>query len=154
MDDDALNSDEGEITTQTQTQTKSNSQKNRKRVRSILHEWNDSEIQQLISAVETKCELWKSNHELYKNKTKKDAAWRDISENVFDGKLSSTELNTKWSNLRVQYKSYASKYKSKPSGSGFESISKWKFFDCMSFIDANNESDEVTESNLPVFYFF
>lgn len=142
--------DECEVTTTPKT-----ARKTKKRARTVLHEWNDSEINNLISAVETKVELWKSNHELYKNKLKKDAAWRDISENVFDSKLSSSELNTKWSNLRVQYKTYAAKYKLKPSGSGAQTINKWKFFDCMSFIDGNNESIQATESNLPmVFYFF
>lgn len=122
----------------------------KKRARIIAHEWTEHEINELIQAVETKPELWKSSHESYKNRNKKDAAWRDIEENVFDSDIKLAEITTKWNNLRVQYKTYAVKYKTKPSGSGRGIINKWKHFDAMNFIGANEESStETTVSNLP-----
>lgn len=92
--------------------------KKRKRLRFVAHEWSDGEIIKLIESVEMKPELWKCNHVAYKNRNKKDSAWRDIEENVFNSVIRVQDIQTKWNNLRVQYKSYAAKYKNKPSGSG------------------------------------
>lgn len=121
----------------------------RKRGRVILHEWSENDIVALIQAVEAKPELWKSSNPWYKNRTKKDAAWRDIEENVFNSIIKLSEITTKWNNLRVQYKSYAAKYKNKPSGSGRSQIAKWKHFDSMNFIGTGDDlSAETTISNL------
>lgn len=117
----------------------------------VLHEWSDGDIVALIHAVETKPELWKCSDPGYKNRTKKDAAWRDIEENVFHRIIKTTEISAKWSNLRVQYKSYAAKYKNRPSGSGRSQIAKWKFFDAMNFVGAVDDLlSESTISNLPM----
>lgn len=120
----------------------------KKRTRAITYEWTDIEILKLISSVELKELLWKPNHEHYKNRNAKDAAWREIEE-AFGGKVKTGDLTTKWNSLRVQYKQYAAKYKSKPSGSGREATNKWKFFDAMNFIGVSDDTlTETTVSNL------
>lgn len=123
----------------------------RKRTRYIAYDWSEVEINSLICAVEEKPELWLSTHSGYRNRVKKDAAWRDIVENVFANKIALTDITTKWNNLRVQYKSYSAKYKSMPSGSVRSNIVKWRFLDAMHFIGGNDLATETTISNLPLY---
>ncbi|XP_053699387.1 zinc finger protein 737-like [Sabethes cyaneus] len=112
----------------------------KKRDRTISHEWSEDEITALIQAVKSKPELWKASHPSYKDRAKKDAAWRDIEQNVFGSRIKPAEITIKWNSLRVQYNMYVSKYKSKPSVSGRGPVIKWRYFHAINFIGMNNGS--------------
>lgn len=123
----------------------------RKRNRTpISHKWLDEEIQKLIESVEERPPLWNPLEKQYKNRPVKDALWRETSEIVFNNEIDESEAITKWNNLRVQFKSYDTKYKSTKSGQAYIPKTKWQFYDQMNFININNASAMVSESNLPV----
>lgn len=122
--------------------------KKRMRSRAIFYEWTEHEIVKLIQAVKKKPELWKPSHKMYKYRNKRKMAWRDIEENVFNSIINLSEITSKWNNLRVQYKTYAVRYKAleRESGSEWVNNTKWRHFDAMIFIDANYE--QLTETSI------
>lgn len=80
----------------------------RKKVNS--NDWTDSPTIQLIEYVETHPCIWNKGLKEYHNKTIRNAAWREISD-MFEEKISTHDLIAKWSNLRIQFSSYAKKIK-------------------------------------------
>lgn len=111
--------------------------------------WNDDNIFKLITAVESYEELWDPSSQIYKNRTAKDSAWREIHENLFNSEIGLTELISKWNNIRIQFRSYRSKLSLKKSGSGTDDSPKWKFWNAMLFIDRmENQYSQATASNM------
>lgn len=121
--------------------------KNPRKKPKVVKDWEDEDICKLISLVELKCCLWNAVDEGYHNKMMRDNAWRHIAES-FEGKFSQTDLNAKWTNLRIQYRSYAARAKTK-SGQGCVETPKWKFFSAMGFVGrAEDKQTQITVSNL------
>lgn len=116
----------------------------------VTAEWSESNIRKLISAVELNECLWNANHADYKNRNKRNRAWAHMSEDDFDSKHDGGELNSKWSNLRIQFKSYWAKSKKKKSGQGTDDNKvSWKYFDQMAFVAAAEAKQSTpTESTL------
>lgn len=97
--------------------------------------------------------LWNAKDEKYRNKIERQSAWKHISEADFDGKFNDTELMAKWSNMRIQYRSYFSKYRKTKSGQGASAPVKWKFYEALDFVGrAENEQTDSTVSNLVCVY--
>lgn len=100
----------------------------------VVSDWTDTDIFKLISCVEALPMLWNAGDAKYRNKIDRQSAWKEMSETNFDNKFSATELMAKWSNIRIQYRSYDSKLRKTKSGQGAVEQVKWKFFDVMSFV--------------------
>lgn len=145
MDDD----DDHEIVPAPEVLIEEPASQNKKRKRAKVEvEFDDKSTGDLISAVEEHPCLWNAASENYKNRVLRDATWREISENVFDGKFDATQLSAKWTNLRIQFRSYKMKSKGK-SGQAAKSKIVWKFYNSMLFVASAEESQTpTTESNL------
>lgn len=87
--------------------------------------------------------LWNAKDENYRNKIERQSAWKRMSENIFNNKFTVNELIAKWSNMRIQYRSYLAKYQKNN-----EKI-KWKFYGAMDFVgQADEDQTSTTVSNL------
>lgn len=116
--------------------------------------WSEQDIFKLISCVECMPMLWNAQDEKYRNKTERQSAWKHISETDFDGKFKESEIMAKWSNIRIQYRSYFAKYRKTKSGQGASEQVKWKFYEAMDFVGrAEEEQTSTTVSNMVCFYF-
>lgn len=102
----------------------------------VRAEWSEDDINKLIGCVESSPSLWNASDENYSNSIVRQNAWESIA-NQFDTKFTNDELNAKWTNLRIQFRSYNAR-KTK-SGQGAESNVKWKYFNAMSFVGAAEE---------------
>lgn len=119
----------------------------------VLSDWSDNEMFKLISCVECVPMLWNARDLKYRNKIERQSAWKQMSENEFDKKFNDNELMAKWSNMRIQYRSYFAKYRKSKSGQGASESAKWKFYDAMDFVGrAEEEQTAATVSNLVCFY--
>lgn len=118
------------------------------KAKSSTIEWTDEEVLELISCVEVRPPLWNAGDGKYKNRNERNKFWDEISEIEFESKYGSSQLQSKWSNLRIQYRSYLTK---KPkSGQAANAEIQWKFFAPMSFVGRTEaEQTAPTESNLP-----
>lgn len=95
-----------------------------------------------------KC-LWDASDEAYHNKTLRDRGWRNVSES-FRNKYSVAELNAKWTNLRIQFRGYAARQKTK-SGQGVKETPKWRFYNALKFVGrAEDRQVQGTTSNLDI----
>lgn len=113
----------------------------------VVREWLEEDVFKLISLVEEKQCLWDASFDGYHNKGLRESAWYNISEH-FNLKYATTDLNAKWTNLRIQYRGYASRNKTK-SGQGTVEVPKWRFYNAMSFVGrAEDRQTQETISNL------
>lgn len=136
--------------TQPKTQPKKPKRKRKKVNTNTEWKWTPEKEAQLISAVEAKDFLWDVGHKDHKSRILRDAAWQEISENIFNAECDGAQLSAKWSNLRIQFKSYHSKSKQSKSGQGIDEHKvSWKHFSRMLFIAAaEDEQSTISESNL------
>lgn len=120
-----------------------------KPTKKVLSEWDDDAIGKLILCVEHHPCLWNPKLKDYKNRNVRDAAWKEIRD-IFDEKFSVDELNAKWANLRIQFKSYASKVRKTKSGQAVvDQQVHWRFFKPMLFIQScENDQYSTSETNL------
>lgn len=100
----------------------------------VCSEWSDHDIFKLISCVECMPVLWNAKDEKYRNKIERQSAWKQVSEIEFGSKYTDSELMAKWSNIRIQYRSYYTKCHKTKSGQGVNEQVKWKFYEAMYFI--------------------
>lgn len=130
--------------------------KKKRKARVILAEWTDEKIVSLIGAVEQEPQLWDASLEEYRNKVTRDAAWKSISEIVFENSIAPEELNKKWQGLRVQFKTEYNKVQKKKSGQGTDEnfTVRWRHYEQMKFLLSGDGSVAVeTTSNLVSCYF-
>lgn len=114
----------------------------------VTSEWTDDEIFKLISCVENVPILWDAQDAQYRNKVKRQSAWRDMSELNFGSKFADNELLAKWTNMRIQFRSYANSKKGK-SGQGSHFEVTWKFYEAMEFVENVEQNQTATTiSNL------
>lgn len=112
----------------------------------VRSRWSDDDIFKLISRVKYVPMLWNAKDKKYRNKVERQAAWKLISKVDFNGRFKVSELVAKWSNLRIQYRSYCLKRQESTSGHGANI--QWKFFEPMNFVDrAEEELASGTVSN-------
>ncbi|XP_039464624.1 uncharacterized protein LOC120438246 [Oreochromis aureus] len=83
--------------------------------------------EKLITAVANHPELYDASCYFYRDRNKKDLAWRHISEEI--GQPEDIICRRKWKSLRDTYN------KEKRSGSAAGSGKRWKFFAVMGFLD-------------------
>lgn len=134
--------------------TKKTTSKKRQAKPKVEAEWTDPEIFKMINCVECLPLLWNAKDEKYKNRVARNSAWNDMSELDFDSKFTDHELQAKWTNLRIQYRSYLSKNQKTKSGQGAEDhiTCKWKFFEAMKFVGSTEqEQTSATVSNMVCF---
>lgn len=95
--------------------------------------WDRELTKKLIENYENYTVLWDVSSAEYKNKLKKQNAYREIA-----GKLekSEDEVKTKIHHLRTQFMQEMRRVKQKKSGQGTSEnyTSKWEFFDALKFI--------------------
>lgn len=140
QDDFDGDSTQGKITTQP---------KKRQVKRKVSSDWSDDEMFKLISCVECLPMLWNAKDEKYRNRIERQSAWKQMSEADFDNKFTVDEIMAKWSNMRIQYRSYFAKYRKNKSGQGANEPVKWKFYGAMDFVgQAEEEQTSTTVSNL------
>ncbi|CAD7089629.1 unnamed protein product [Hermetia illucens] len=83
----------------------------------------------LIMEVESRQCLYAKDKEDYKNKTKREDAWKDIF-----SILNRSECQSKWNILRDSFRSYYRSLCNTPSGSGATETVKWPHFKAMMFL--------------------
>ncbi|KAK7895209.1 hypothetical protein WMY93_020534 [Mugilogobius chulae] len=86
----------------------------------------------LITAVFAKPVLYNVTLKDYRDRLKKDIAWRRTSEEVG---LSVDICKKRWKSLRDTYMKERRKAKEKRSGSAAGSAKKWRFFEVLTFLD-------------------
>ncbi|KAH8390027.1 hypothetical protein KR200_005652 [Drosophila serrata] len=108
--------------------------------------WDRDNIIKLIELYENHSVLWDVSSGDYKNKHKKQNAYREIAEAL--GK-SDDEIKTKIHNLRTQFLQEVRRVKQKKSGQGTSDnyTSKWEFFDALKFIK-NDDGKNYKIQNL------
>lgn len=113
----------------------------------VVSEWSDNNVYKLIACVQEYPALWDARDSQYRNKHERTKLWDRMSENDFQSKFAGTELLAKWSNIRIQFRSYANK--KTISGDAAAPPINWKFFSALQFIGhAECEQTAATESNL------
>ncbi|XP_037924401.1 uncharacterized protein LOC119660096 [Hermetia illucens] len=85
----------------------------------------------LIMEVESRQCLYAKDKEDYKNKTKREDAWKDIS-SILNRSVS--ECQSKWNILRDSFRGYYHSLCNTPSGSGATETVKWAHFKAMMFL--------------------
>lgn len=138
----------------TSSTTKKKASKKRQAKPKVEAEWTEPEIFKMINCVECLPLLWNAQDEKYKNRGARNSAWKDMSELEFESKFTDHELQAKWTNLRIQYRSYLSKSQKTKSGQGAEDhvTCKWKFFEAMQFVGSTEqEQTSATVSNMVCF---
>ncbi|KAL3971556.1 hypothetical protein ACER0C_027075 [Sarotherodon galilaeus] len=88
--------------------------------------------ERLISAVANHPELYDASCYFYRDRNKKDLAWRHISEEIGQPE---DICRRKWKSLRDTYNKEKRTEKEKRSGSAAGSGKRWKFFAVMGFLD-------------------
>lgn len=143
---------ENELTSSTIERKISQTSSKKRQVKAkVVSEWTDAEIFKIISCVECLLLLWDAKDPKYKNREARNSAWNTISEVDFDSKFTDHELQAKWTNLRIQYRSYVSKLQKTKSGQGAEenATCKWKFYNSMQFVGSSEqEQTSATVSNM------
>lgn len=122
----------------------------------VTAEWSEEDVFKLIGCVELVPMLWNAKDEKYRNKIERTSAWNQMSEIYFENKFSGSELLAKWSNVRIQYRGYFTKYHKTKSGQGADEpveAVKWKFYEAMGFVGrAEDEQTGISISNLVCVY--
>lgn len=127
----------------------------------VVSDWSDNEVFQLIACVHAHPTLWDASNSQYRHKNQRKKLWYQLSKNVFHSKFAGAELIAKWSNLRIQFRSYANK-KPKSDNATAPPIN-WKFFAAMQFIGletmeckqtADTESNFVSIASILLFFLF
>lgn len=154
MDDDLFDDiivDESEKTPQDDDFVPNQRGAKRKRNQSrqkIADSWSHEDTVRLISAVETRPCLWNVGEADYKDRTKRDSAWKEVS-SMFDNRIVVEQLTTKWQNLRTQYRKLVTANKQTKSGQEFTQPPHWKYYSNMAFVSAAEAAQTVrSESNL------
>ncbi|CAI5685706.1 unnamed protein product [Oreochromis niloticus] len=88
--------------------------------------------EKLISAVANHPELYDASCYFYRDRNKKELAWRHISEEIGQPE---DICRKKWKSLRDTYNKEKRTEKEKRSGSAAGSGRRWKFFAVMGFLD-------------------
>ncbi|CAH1106913.1 unnamed protein product [Psylliodes chrysocephalus] len=115
----------------------------------VSMEWTDDDVFKLITCVESVPMLWYAKDRKYCNKVERVAAWQHMSEVDFNSKFTDADLIAKWSNIRIQYRSYFAKSRKTKFCQGAQEEVKWKFYQVMNFIGrAEEEQTTDTISNL------
>lgn len=83
----------------------------------------------LIQLIECQPSIWDTRSREYYNKVAKKKAWIQIGED-FDETFNDDEFIAKWSNLRIQYRWYATRAKNKLR----KEPPTWKYFNALSFL--------------------
>lgn len=125
----------------------------KRKSRKITTDWTDEKVAALIGSVEDEPVLWNATLQEYRNKIKRDSAWKNMSEVVFENAIGPSELNTKWQSLRCQYKDQLNRAIKKKSGQGTDEnyTVRWKHYEQMKFLDSGDGSETTeTTSNLMV----
>lgn len=115
--------------------------------RKIQHEWTPAQIVTLIAAVEKRRMLWDFGSEEYK--LSKVDSWREVCDEL-GFEIDSNEVKTKWSSLRVTFKTNLANLRKKKSGQSADDSStvSWRYFKQMLFLEANdaNQSTQSTST--------
>ncbi|KAL4008760.1 hypothetical protein ACER0C_002612 [Sarotherodon galilaeus] len=99
--------------------------------------------EKLISAVANHPALYDASCYFYRDRNKKDLAWRHISEEIGQPE---DICRRKWKSLRDTYSKEKRTEKEKRSGSAAGSGRRWKFFAVMEFLDPFLTPRETSES--------
>lgn len=130
---------------------KSSAHEKRKRiqpVRKIERKWTEEEEIKLISAVEAHNCIWDASSKEYKDKTKRERAWR-IIQISFGNEIPIQQLSLKSQTLRNQHRVSLNNAKKTKSGQGAEVTPHWRLHSHMAFVDAAAKAQTVaSESNL------
>lgn len=125
------------------------SKRHRTRSKGSTTNFTDEDVSLLIDAIKTNVILWDASHSGYRRRKKRDKSWTKIVDEVFDGRFSVADLQTKWANLRVQFRSYHAKSVETKSGQAAKNPVKWKHFQSLQFLQASEETQTpLSQSNL------
>lgn len=108
----------------------------------ISGNFSEEDTIKIINYVKKMPVIWNMHHKDYSDKTKRNTAWAQIYKQ-FGGRHHETDLRTKWSNLRIQYRITVGKLKGKRE----ENASVWRHFAALKFLESESMSQiPVTQS--------
>lgn len=114
-----------------------------------MKEFIESDINKLIDAVEAAPLLWDAADVNYKDRSLRDATWTEMWENIFEEEFTPKDLQTKWSNLRIQFRTNHAKATKTKSGQAAKRPIAWKYYQRMLFLQAaEDEQTNQSDSNL------
>nr|CAH7720345.1 unnamed protein product [Callosobruchus chinensis] len=100
-------------------------------------EWNNDNVLELINAYRVRPVLWNSLDPYYKNKNKKEDAWRELADMLT---TDTAEIKKKMQSLLASFRREKQKLKT-TSGMGSEEIydTKWFAFKSLLFLKDKNQ---------------
>lgn len=108
-------------------------------------EWSNDSVLQLIDAYRIRPVLWNSSDPFYKNKNKKEDAWRELAELL---KTDSAEIKKKMQSLLASFRREKQKLKT-TSGMGTEELydTKWFAFKSLLFLKDKNRPVQTQDTD-------
>lgn len=132
----------------TSLNSSNNSSRQRNRTRSSLT-FNADEVHQLIESVKARPVLWNSQHSQYSFRPTRREQWNIIASRIFRNKFSVEAVQTKWDNLRIQFRH--NHLKTLSNNAVVARDPSWRFYSSLLFLtgmDNNGDSNYIeTESN-------
>ncbi|KAH8340589.1 hypothetical protein KR059_001696, partial [Drosophila kikkawai] len=104
--------------------------------------FSEEDTVKIINYVRKMPVIWNTHHKDYADKKTRNSAWALIYKQ-FGGRHHESDLRTKWSNLRIQYRITVGKLKGK-SGKVKENASVWRHFAALKFLE-NDSKPEIPE---------
>ncbi|XP_077073440.1 transcription factor Adf-1-like [Siphateles boraxobius] len=102
--------------------------------------------EKLILAVSGQPELFDSSSYFYRDRNKKDLAWKKISEEIVQP---DDVCRKKWKSLRDTYLKEKRKEMEKRSGSAAGSGKRWKFSQILGFLDEKRQDNHLEDQGHP-----
>ncbi|XP_028131331.1 uncharacterized protein LOC114327031 [Diabrotica virgifera virgifera] len=94
-------------------------------------EWLKADVEQLIYLYQCKPELWDITSEIYKDKLKKQNAYKELAE---DFNTTVEEIQRKIHNLRTQFNNEVKKLNKTKSGQSTGEVFKWPYYKSLLFL--------------------
>lgn len=114
----------------------------RRRIRVSTPMFTVSDVYTLIEQVKMHPIIWDVTNPHYTKRDSREATWMNIEEH-FGHKFSVPELQVKWGNLRVQFRTNRAK-----------DNTSWRYLESMMFIDEGVEEGQMVDYNQVTYYLF
>ncbi|XP_049306208.1 uncharacterized protein LOC125776711 [Bactrocera dorsalis] len=116
--------------------------KKRKRFK-VTMAWSSEDVFNLIEIMEKHPCLWEYSSSDYKNRQKRENAWREVAANCHGRSVD--ECKAKWANVKTAYNNTKNKLQAKSGQSASSSQPHWQFWTAMQFYH-NHDKEKTTSS--------
>lgn len=119
-------------------------QKHKRKRPHITTTWSTEDVMSLITLIEKHSCLWEYSSVDYKNRQKRENAWRDVATKCLGHDVD--ECKAKWANVKSAYNNTKKKSMAKSGQGASSSIPHWPFWTAMQFY--HNHAREKTTSSV------